>query len=128
MKKTIALTTVEQARKYHRYMWRWLSKHPGRGKDDWPGWKVIERVNSHCFACWVGVQGSGSIDPEYKCPHCPIEIWKSDKCICGCDKKDQLYREWRLVLCKIAGCELIDEKDLKKLSRFAAEISELSWK
>lgn len=45
--------TEENAHKYHRYMWRWLSLHPNMSKRGWPGWKRIRNSNSNCFACML---------------------------------------------------------------------------
>lgn len=117
MKKTIALTTVEQAQKYHRYMWRWLARHPEREKHKWPGFRVVERPKHHCFACWVGVSRHGE---RNKCHGCPILVWRRQDCyfvpcLCG---ENNTYGQWRKAMNKF---------DYDVASGLAMIIAEYKW-
>lgn len=57
--KTIHKTTdnirIEFDYANHKVLWGWLVKHPGRDKEDWPGWEINGgkyKKNMHlCFAC-----------------------------------------------------------------------------
>lgn len=69
----------KRAHKFHRRLWLWLARNPGKRKEDWPGWgrtykdekdrAMVQGMNSanvcynHCFACLVA---------NCKCGVCPL--------------------------------------------------------
>lgn len=64
--------TEKRARAFHRAMWRWLAKHPGKRQFDWPGWKLMHKdvtvryvyLNSRSFPCDIA---------DNRCRGCPIK-------------------------------------------------------
>lgn len=63
--------TKDECVNLHRELWDWLSKNPKKDKRDWPGWKNLRYIESHCFACDYCL---------YDCPNC-LFIWPYDHCI-----------------------------------------------
>ncbi|MCK5236041.1 MAG: hypothetical protein KAR06_03565 [Deltaproteobacteria bacterium] len=67
-------------------MWRWLEKHPTKGKWQWPGWKQFngEAYPPYC-ACglYVDYRHKKNEDGADCIPHCPMlpfwEKYKSDE-------------------------------------------------
>lgn len=117
--------TEENAHKYHRYMWRWLSRNIGYSKRDWPGWRKIRNSNSSCFACMLADMRAGELDPcdeEFAhCSVCPITEWR-EKVTNGrknyepaCLTYESVYDRWENAL---------NDVDLSSL---ATEISEMEW-
>lgn len=59
----------------HRELWDWLSKNPGKNKDDWPGWESVNTFSAEfkgklipfrCFMCaWYEHNGG--------CYMCPLD-------------------------------------------------------
>jgi len=91
----------------HKALWNWLSKHPGKNKNDWPGWEYnkgkVSRVRSSCFACEYAGNRPG-------CAECPLDWGIGEFCSTGA------FYEW--------------EKEFKrecfdKLTIFAAQIRDL---
>lgn len=119
--------TEQNAHKYHRYMWRWLARHPEAvGKSHWPGWLVIKNTNSHCFACMLADERLG--DKVNHCPGsfahctcCPIKEWReqvvdgTSNCEPACIMDDSVFDKWQSAW--------YDED----ISRHATIISEMEW-
>jgi len=118
--------TEKNAHKYHRYMWRWLSRNPGYFKSDWPGWRKIRNSNSSCFACMLADIRARAQDPENDggfayCSVCPITEWremvvdgrKNDKP--ACLVHNSAFEKWETVW------------DDDEQSRLATVISEMKW-
>lgn len=115
--------TEAEAKKYHRYMWRWLARNPSKGKADWPGFKVFS-ANSLCFACGISYVRCDYIEDNH-CGCCPITEWRiygleGEKWPCVAGK----YGEWRNF--SLFGQSFKNE-NLEKRSKLALEISELDW-
>jgi hypothetical protein len=117
--------TEENAHKYHRYMWRWLARHVGYTKRDWPGWKRIRNSNSNCFACILADIRIGELDPYdgwfAHCSVCPIKEWR-EKVTLGrknnepaCLSYESAFDRWESALNTIY------------LDSLATEISEMEW-
>jgi len=72
--------TEQEAKKLHYELWDWLSHHPSKEKEDWPGFKNVDvrMVNfMFCFACLTAAnrwksKGSKS-ENEHICDNCPLE-------------------------------------------------------
>ena len=117
--------TEENAKKYHRYMWRWLSRHVGYTKRGWPGWREIKNSNSHCFACMLADKRIGEIALDdggfVHCSACPITEWremvtdgrKNNKP--ACLVYNSAFEKWETVW------------DDDEESRLAIVISEMEW-
>lgn len=48
---TITKSAYITMRKNHRALWRWLSNHTDKDKDQWPGWEQIDSAANNCFLC-----------------------------------------------------------------------------
>ena len=118
--------TEENAHKYHRYMWRWLARHVGFTKRDWPGWREIKNSNSNCFACMLADIRAGAQDPENDggfahCSVCPVTEWremvtdgrKNEEP--ACLVYNSAFEKWETVW------------DDDEQSRLATVISEMKW-
>lgn len=78
--------TREDYIKLHRELWDWLSKHPGKSKRDWLGWKEYGLyADNDCFACeackeyrykfsGLGAIPSGRWESGNRCSECPL-VW-----------------------------------------------------
>ena len=117
--------TEQNAHKYHRYMWRWLARHVGYAKRDWPGWRKIRNSNSYCFACMLADIRIGKFEEALgsfaNCSVCPITEWR-EKVIDGRENDDaaclvynSAFEKWQTVW------------DDDKQSRLAIVISEMEW-
>lgn len=66
------------ARKYHRYMWRWIARNPSQHKSDWPGWATLIKeygypgTTFNCLACEIACNAAGRGN---MCLACPIDGW-----------------------------------------------------
>ena len=118
-------TTEENAHKYHRYIWRWLARHVGYVKRDWPGWYGIKNSNSNCFACMLADIRTGELDPDdggfAHCSVCPITEWR-EKVTDGrennepaCLVYNSAFEKWETVW------------DDDEQSRLSIVISEMEW-
>ncbi len=117
--------TEENAHKYHRLIWRWLARHVGYVKRDWPGWRKIKNSNSNCFACMLADIRAGELDPYdggfAHCSVCPIKEWR-EKVTDGrendepaCLVYNSAFEKWQTVW------------DDDEQSRLAIVISEMEW-
>ena len=43
--------TKRRALEICRDLWKWLASHPGRSKDEWPGWGKYGEMESNCPCC-----------------------------------------------------------------------------
>lgn len=69
------------AKKYHRYMWRWLARNPEEEKTDWPGLDILEErygeTRFDCFACEIAIAARGYAENgEHFCEYCPLIEWQ----------------------------------------------------
>ena len=91
----------------HKALWNWLSKHPGKNKNDWPGWEYnkgkVSRVRSSCFACEYVVNR-----PD--CAECPLDWGIGGGCFAGG------YYEWK---------NAFDNECFDKLIILAAQIRDI---
>lgn len=78
----------------HVSMWTWLAEHPGKDKEDWPGWQKVrllegkyrgEFIPYSCFLCgWF----------KEKCSVCPLAIKFGSSCK---DRNSRnIYYKWLL--------------------------------
>ena len=124
--------TEENAQKYHSYMWRWLARHVGYAKRDWPGWREIQNSNSHCFACMLADKRMEEFEAynedanDYQggfahCSVCPIKEWREmvtdgrKNNEPACLVYNSAYEKWETVW------------DDDEQSRLAIVISEMEW-
>lgn len=119
--------TEQNAHKYHRYMWRWLARHADRdaSKKEWPGWRVIENTNSHCFACILADKRLGDIERHHgsfaHCTCCPIKEWREQvvdgtrNCEPACLIGNSVFDKWE------------SDWDDENVSMYATTISEMEW-
>ncbi len=70
-KKLTKRTTLELC----LVLWVWLSKHPSKEKDDWPGWENLWEMRSFCPCCeYAGGQSSS------QCRRCfLLKLWIGKK-------------------------------------------------
>ena len=113
------------AKKYHRYMWRWLARNPEKGKGDWPGLQVIEErygeIHFNCFACVIALAARRHEDAgKYFCEYCPLVGWQgkpNPKSPTVCGNEGSKYLKW-----------LIENKSNgNRRSRLAMEIANAEW-
>lgn len=93
----------KRARALHRALWRWMAKHPGRSKGEWPGWEMDDYLHNaaegenECFACSASMElYLATTRNVHICNFCPIRT-KVGKC----SHNDSLYR-------RIMSCEDLD--------------------
>lgn len=64
---------------WHMRLWNWLANNPKKIKEDWPGWKYVEKTYQDCFACKIANERhviiTGFHNPGRRCFYCPIEDW-----------------------------------------------------
>lgn len=73
-------------------IWTWLSKHPKKGKEDWPRWEVIKDMPYLCPCCnYVELF---TLDKGKKdCSLCPLfGFWPFNT---QCASGNSLYAGWR---------------------------------
>lgn len=113
--------TYEQSKKYHRYLWRWLSRHPGMHKWSWPGWIRFLQIYviNDCFACELADRRSPAM---HICGHCPIKEWQkiflSGLVMCGLACQHDRYGKFLLAQ---------EMGNMPQLKSLALEIAELEW-
>lgn len=113
------------ARKYHRLMWRWLARHPGQEKADWPGLDILEEMYGEtrfdCFACEIAIAARGHAESgEHFCEYCPLVGWQGKPVPgmpTGCGNKGSKYLKWLN--------ESKRNKDMR--SQIAMEIANTEW-
>lgn len=78
-------------RTLHRQLWKWLSLHPEKDKEDWVGWEwnggTVDAVSCECFAC--DYDDMLSMD----CSDCPLDfpLNREGKPKCS---NGGLWRQW----------------------------------
>ena len=113
------------ARKYHRYMWRWLARHPKEEKAYWPGLMIIEerygRTRFSCFACEIAMAARGNAETgEHFCEYCPLIGWQGrpdPKSPTACGNEGSKYLKWLT--------ENKSNNDMR--SQLAMEIANAEW-
>jgi len=97
-----------QTFKWHRRMWRWVSKDACRSKADWPGWikrlpglacpgyivigNLKKTIQYGCFFCQYDFENT-----EYDCAECPVD-WKTTsatKKSFSCEGPGSFYTIWK---------------------------------
>lgn len=68
-----------RARALHRALWKWMAKHPGCEKCEWPGWKKDDALHNaaasenECFACAASREAYLTTEGDRPvCDYCPI--------------------------------------------------------
>jgi len=77
-------------KKCHEGLWGWLAKNPDKEKEDWPGFKTIDKFNLDipfhlCFACEIGF--------KYDCI-CPVDFGVEDGFIVCKNDQNSYYYKW----------------------------------
>lgn len=90
---------IKRARSLHRALWKWVAKHPGCEKREWPGWKKEDdlhdaaAVENECFACSASMEVySAAGENAHICDCCPIRTKAGQ-----CSHEEGLY--YRIVNC-----------------------------
>lgn len=83
----------------HVELWDWLSKHPDKEKEEWPGWgKYGYTAIQYCYACdctqslmdaYADMFAEGMTCGDI----CPLE-WNGPTCRRDCYGHDGLYTRW----------------------------------
>lgn len=111
---------VQLAIRLHRALWIWLSKHPTKEKEDWPGWIFnggnVTIIKVNCFMC-EAAEG-----------HCCVErcllSWGNPrvKCISGCCVLRTTKNEYDELGIFARWCETSDPKKRSQLAYAIAHL------
>lgn len=89
----------KRARALHRALWKWMAKHPGLEKCEWPGWgkhddlHIAAEAKNECFACSASMEVYLTTEGNVRiCDLCPIHT-NAGKC----SHEGSLY--YRIVNC-----------------------------
>lgn len=103
--------TKRKALEICRDLWKWLAKHPEKGKYNWPMWKLYGQMHMRCPCCEYNSQHSMSCEKS-----CLIK-WPGGG---GCCNRESPYFKWTnnghepvyaIEIVKLA------EKELRKLKK-----------